>query len=462
MKKKFKIPHTFAILFYFLVLIMVMTWVVPAGSFERVMDEANDVETVVPGTFAFTGEQSPVNPLELFFCIQKGFVESASVIFLVIFAYFCVYTVTKTQSLHAAIGALLKKVGNNEHLLIPIFTVIFALAGSTYGEWDTIYGLIPIFVGVCIAIGYDAMVGLAVTGMAVGVGFASATTNPFTIGIAQSIAGIPLFSGLALRVVVFIVFVGTATWWTMRYAKKIRKNPDASYVKGIDMGSLKIDRSELDKAEFTGKRKFTMLFLFLTIAVIVFGSLKLGWYIDEMSGVFLCSGLLVSLFWRMKPNEIVENFMGAAREILMGAMIVGLSRSILVVLEEGNIIDTIIYALYVPLQHLPSWVSAEGMLLLQNIMNLFIPSGSGQAAAVMPLMTPLSDLTGVSRQVAVLAYQFGDGYSNLFWPTGGIIVMGTIARVPLNKWYKFFAPLFGMMLVLEVIFIFAAVMLGYQ
>lgn len=462
MKKKMKIPHTFALLFYFLIVIMVLTYIVPAGNFQRVVDEASGVETVVPGTFQFTGEQTPVNPFQLFVCIQKGFVESGSVIFLIIFAYFCVYTITKTKSLHAAIGALLKKVGGNDHLLIPIFTVIFALAGSTYGEWDTIYGLIPIFIGVCIAIGYDAMVGLAVTGMAVGVGFASATTNPFTLGVAQSISDIPMFSGIGLRILVFVVFVGIAVWWTMRYAAKIKKNPEASYMKGISMGSLQIDRSELDQAKFTGKRKFTMCILLATIVFIVFSSLKLGWYIDEMSAIFLFSGLIVSVLWKMKPDEIVDNFMSSAREILMGAFIVGLSRAILVVLQEGNIIDTIIYALYVPLQHLPSWVAAEGMLLLQNIMNLFIPSGSGQAAAVMPLMTPLADLTGLSRQVAVLAYQFGDGYSNLFWPTGGIVVMASIAKVPLNKWYKFFAPLFGMMLLLQVIFIFVAVMIGYQ
>lgn len=339
--------------------------------------------------------------------------------------------------------------------------IIFALAGSTYGEWDTIFGLIPIFVGIAIAVGYDAMVGLAMSGMAVAIGFASATTNPFTIGIAQTIAELPLFSGLLFRCLVFAVFLGVGIWWTMRYAKMVKEDPSKSYVLGIDMGSLEIDRSSLDELEFTGKRKLTLLLLFGTIIFIVYSTLELGWYLDEMSAVFLFSGVIISIFWRMSPDETLENLMTACREILIGALIVGMARAIMVVMREGNILDTVIYAMYQPLRSAPKWLAAEGMLVFQNIMNFFIPSGSGQAAAVMPIMIPLADLVGINRQVAVLAYQFGDGYSNLFWPVGGIAVMASIARVPLNKWYKFFLPLFGIMFILQAAFVALAVAINY-
>lgn len=247
----------------------------------------------------------------------------------------------------------------------------------------------------------------------------------------------------------------------MRYANMVKKDPSKSLVLGIDMGSMEIDRDSLANIEFTGKRKLTIALLFATIFFIVFSTLKLGWYLDEMSAVFLLSGVGISILWGMSPDEMLENLMTACREILIGVLVVGMSRAVMVVMREGNILDTIIYAMYQPLRHAPMWLAAEGMLVFQNIMNFFIPSGSGQATAVMPIMIPLADLVGINRQVAVLAYQFGDGYSNLFWPTCGIAVMASIARVPLNKWYRFFLPLFGIMLVLEMVFIALAMAINY-
>lgn len=206
--RKLKIPNAFIILFLLVALIAACTWIIPAGNFVRTQNAETGITMVEATSYARAEKQTPVSLFGLFLGIQKGFVESASIIFLIFFAYFCVFTINKTGSLHGAINALLKKLDGREKLLIPIFMVIFAFSGSTYGEWDTIFGLIPIFVGVAIAVGYDAMVGLAMSGMAVAIGFASATTNPFTIGIAQAIAELPLFSGLLLRSLVFVVFTG--------------------------------------------------------------------------------------------------------------------------------------------------------------------------------------------------------------------------------------------------------------
>lgn len=456
-----KIPNALVILFLMIAIIAVATWLIPAGNFVRSPNPDTGIVMVEPGSYARAEQDSPVGIFGTFLCIQKGFVETGSIIFLIFFAYFCVLTVTKTGTMHAAINALLKLLHGKESLLIPTFMIIFALAGSTYGEWDTIYGLIPIFVGLAVAVGYDAMVGLAMSGMAVAIGFASATTNPFTIGIAQAIAELPIFSGLLYRGAAFVVFTGVGIWWTMRYAAKVKKDPSQSLVAGVDLGSMVIDRSTLEQSEFTPKRKVTLALLFATIIFIVYSTLKLGWYLDEMSAIFLMSGVVISIYWKLTPDEIADNLVQACRELMLGALVTGLSRGVLVVMREGNILDTIIHAMYQPLQHLPTWLAAEGMLVFQNVMNFFIPSGSGQAAAVMPIMVPLADLVGISRQVAVLAYQFGDGYSNLFWPTGGIIIMTTIAHVPLNKWYRFFAPLFGIMLALQAIFVAVAVAINY-
>lgn len=459
--RKIKIPNAIVTLFIIIVVMTAVTWVVPGGNFERIQNPETGVTVVNAASFKYAENSAPVGLFGMFLCIQKGFVDSANIIFLIFFAYFCVYSVTKTGSMHAAINVMLRRLKGKESMVIVIFMLIFAIAGSTYGEWDTVYGLIPIFVGLAIAMGYDAMVGLAMTGMAVAIGFASATTNPFTIGIAQSIAELPIFSGLLLRIVVFAAFTSVGIWWTLRYAKRVKERPEESLVYGEDMGLLEIDRGTLEQYEFTRKRQFTILWLFATIIFIVFSTLKLGWYLNEMSAIFLCSGVLISIFWKMSPDEITDNLVFTCRDIIVGALVVGLSRGIMVVLSEGNILDTIIYAMYQPLQHMPKWLAAEGMLVFQNIMNLFIPSGSGQATAVMPIMIPLADLVGLNRQIAILAYQFGDGYSNLFWPVGGILVMAAIAHVPINKWYKFFVPLFGIMLVMQAAFIALAVAIDY-
>ena len=459
-KRGFELPHTFVILFIIIIAVSILTYIIPAGQFDRVTNPSTGMECVDANSYHRV-EQAPVGFFEIFLSIQKGFVDAGSIIFLIFFAYFCIFTVVKTGALHGAINKLMTKVNGREKIIIPLFMIIFGLAGSTYGEMDTVYGLIPIFVGLAIALGYDAMVGLAMTGMAVAIGFASATTNPFTIGIAQSIAGLPIFSGLLFRWVVFIIFMGVGIWWTLRYSKKVKSDYNNSYVKDIDFGTLELDKGELKNADYTIKHRIILIMLFVTIGFIVFGSLKLSWYIDEMSAMFLLSGIIISIFWGFKPNQIADNFIQACSEMVIGAMVVGLSRTILIILQNSQIIDTIIYSLYLPLRNMPKWLAAEGMLIFQNILNLFIPSGSGQATAVMPIMIPLADMLGINRQVAVLAYQFGDGYSNLFWPNGCIAIMASIAKVPLGKWYKFFLPLFGIMFILESALLLIAMFIGY-
>ncbi|HNT53215.1 MAG TPA: AbgT family transporter [Anaerolineaceae bacterium] len=460
-KKKFKLemPSSFVIMFMIILLIAVLTYVIPAGQFDRVEDPTTGVIRVDPGSY-HPVERNPTTLLGFFLSIQKGFVSAGSVFFLILFAYFWVYSILKTGAFHGMVNRLLAKTNGKERFIIPLFMIIFGLAGSTYGEWDTIYGLIPIFVGLSIAMGYDAMVGLAMTGLAVALGFASSTTNPFTIGIAQSIAELPLFSGIGLRWIIFVVYMGLGIWWTMRYAQKVKNHPDASLVKGLDFGSMKFDREELTKAPFTWKHSAMLISIFVTIAVIVYGTLKLGWYLDEMSAIFLLSGLVISIFWGYPPNKIGENFAIACAEMVAAAAMVGLARTCVVLLQDANIIDSIIYGLYQPLQNLPAWAAAQGMLFVQNIVSFFILSGSGMAYAVMPIMVPLADLLEINRQVAVLAYQFGDGFTNLLWPMG-CAVFCSVAKIPMSKWYKFFLPLFGIIYILEMIFIAIAMLINY-
>lgn len=460
-KKEFRFPSSAIILFMLVVLVMILTWVVPAGQFDKVMNEQIGAEVVDPGSF-HSVEQSPVNPFKMFVAIAQGYIDGSPIIFLIIFGYFWVYSVMQTGAFGAMINKLLNSRMRDSRLFIPAVMLVFALAGSTYGEFETVYGLIPIFIGLAIALGYDAIVGFCISGMAVAIGFASATTNPFTIGIAQNYSNLPMFSGLLYRWLIFAVFVSLGIVWVMRYAAKVKRDPSKSLVKGLDFSTFDLVNADLgkDTETFTTKHKVLMLGMVVTVGVIVFGSLKLNWYLNEMTGVFMISGIISCLIAGNGPEKIVENVFHAFKEMVIAIVVIGLSRAVLVILSDGQIVDSIIYHMYNAMSGLPKWAMAEMMLIMQNVLNFFIPGGAGQAIATMPIMAPVADLAGINRQVAVLAFQFGDGFSNLLWPTGCAVMCG-IAKIPLDRWYKFFLPLFGIIFVLESVFMIGAILIGY-
>ena len=459
-KKKIKFPSSVVMLFIIICFVVVATWVVPAGQFDMTTNPDSGMEMVDAGSFHFE-KQNPVNPFRLFVSIQEGFINGAQIIFLILFGYFWVYSILQTGAFTAMIKKILGSRLKDSKLFIPVVMTVFALAGSTYGEFETVYGLVPIFVALAIALGYDALVGMCMCGMAVAVGFASATTNPFTIGIAQSFAELPLFSGLRLRWIVFFVFVAITVAWVMIYANRVKKDPSKSLVADGDYSAFKLDLDNEEAQEFTATHKILMLGMVVTIGLIVFGSLQLNWYINEMSGMFLISGLVSSIIARKGPEQIAQNLITSCSEMTVAMIVVGMSRTILVIMENGVIIHSIIYYMNQLMQGLPAWATSEMMLIVQNSLNFFIPSGSGQAAAIMPIMIPLADLASVNRQVAVLAYQFGDGFSNLLWPTGACAILCGIAKIPMGKWYKFFLPCFAIIFVVQSAFMIIATAIGY-
>lgn len=458
-KKKREFPNTTVIIFMFIVLVTILTYVVPAGKFGTRIDETTGNEMVDADSFERV-EQTPVGPFKLFISIVEGFIDGGQVIFLILFGYFWVFSIVGSGAFSAAINRLLGSRVKDSKFLIPIVMIVFAIAGSTYGEMDTVYGLIPIFIGLSLALGYDAIVGMCMTTMATAVGFAAATTNPFTIGIAQPLAGLPAYSGLAYRIIILIVFISVAIFYTMRYASKVKKDPTKSVLYGDDYSAFNfVDKG--GNEEFTTKHKVLIFSMLITVGVIVFGSLKLDWYLNEMSAVFLISGVIIQIIDRKSLNQIGQSLGTALAEMANAMIVIGMSRAILVVLQEGNIIDSVIYALHLPMKNAPASIVGILMLIAQNILNFFIPSGSGQAMAIMPIMTPLADLSGLNRQIAVLAFQFGDGFSNLVIPNGVCAIMCGIAKVPLNKWYRFFLKLFGIMFILEALFIIIAVAINF-
>ncbi len=458
-KKRFKMPHTYVIIFAIVVLAAVMANVIPAGEYDRIVDAAGNT-VVVADSFHWV-EKVGCGFFDMFVAIQEGFIDGGQIMFFIIFAYAFVYMLIKNGTFDAVIGALLRTVGDRIALFIPVCMLVFGILGSTMGLFEETYGLIPIFVSIGVALGYDAIVGSSIVYLGVAVGFAAATINPFTIGVAQQVSGVPLFSGIEYRIFCFVIFMGVAMIYVWRYAQKVKKNPEKSILYGEKLDLIEVgSREELMSKSFTTVQKISCVLFVFTIGMLMFGTLKLGWYINEIAALFIIMMIVVGLVSGFSPDQIAIYFIESAKDMMFGALIVGLSRAIPVILENAKIIDTIVYYLVSLLTNFHGYLSALGMLFVQNIINFFIPSGGGQALVTMPILAPVAEMVGLSRQIAVLAFQFGDGFSNIFWPTSVFMMCG-IMRIPVDKWYKFVTPLFGLLFICEIVLLMGAVMIGY-
>jgi uncharacterized ion transporter superfamily protein YfcC len=412
-----------------------------------------------PDSFHYT-ERHPIGFFQFFICVFEGLKAVSDIIFFTFVCYSYVYLVSSTGAINGFTNSLLAKTKGKEILVLPIFIIFFGVCGSTFGMIESTYGLIPIFVGIATAMGYDALVGISIVGLAAATGFASATTNPFTIGVAQSIAGLPLFSGIEYRIIVFLVFQLAVIIYVMRYAAKIKKDPTKSVLYGLNIENEEAAAGVAGQ-EFTTQHKILLLGFLFAVIMLILGGVKWGWGISKMAAMFLIMLLASGAVARYSPSKIAETVVTACSKMVFGALVIGVARGILMIMNEGGIVDSVIYGLAKSLSGMPVALTSQLMLALQNMINLFIPSGSGQAAATIPILAPLSDIIGINRQIIVLIFQFGDGYSNLIWPTASGMIMCAVAKVPFEKWLKFFMPLYVVFYILQMIFVQAALMIGY-
>lgn len=457
--KNLKMPHSYVIVFIIVIIAAIMANIIPAGEYDRVLNEAGR-SVVLPDSFHFV-DKIGCNFFDMFIAIQEGFINASQIIFFIIFAYSFVYMLIKNGTFDAVIGAMLRAVGDKISLIIPAFVFTFGILGSTMGMAEETYGLIPVFIALAVALGYDAIVGASIVYVAVSVGFSAATINPFTIGVAQGVAGVELYSGLLYRIVCFVVFEAVTFIYIWRYAKKVKADPTKSILHGTKIEVLEVgSKDELMAKPFTTTHKISAALFVATIAMLVYGTIGLGWYINEIAALFIIMYLVVGIVSKFSPDQIANFFVEAAKDMMFGALVIGLSRAIPVIFENAKIIDTIVYSLVSVLTNFSGMVSAMGMLVVQNIFNFFITSGGGLALVTMPILAPMSELLGLSRQIAILAYQFGDGFSNIFWPTSVFMMCG-IMRIPVDKWYKYITPLFGLLFLCEIVLLFIAVLIGY-
>lgn len=445
-KKGIQLPHIYVLLFSVIIVCTILTWVLPAGEFDRVMNEATGRTVAVAGTF-HTVEQSPVGIFQMFQAIYNGMCDAGSVTFFVFVSFASINIIIASGAFNGLVAGLLKVFkGKARVAIIPIFMFIVGIASSTIGLFEEWFPFVPVFAGIAMAMGFDAVVGMAIVAFGAATGYSGAMMNPFTVGIAQGIAEVAPMSGTGYRFLCHMALLVVGSALTIRYALKVQADPSKSLVYG-ETGHITMSENDVQNAPFGIREKLVLLILLGGIIAVVYGCKVYGWYFAELSAVFVIMGVLSALVMGWGPNKIGELYSKGFTDIAMACMMIGLARGILMVLQAGNIIDTVVYYFSLPLAAFPSWFCGVAMLVMQTLLNFFIPSGSGQAAASMPIMAPLADLLGVSRDTAVLAFQFGDGLSNVLWPTAYPAILAGLAGIKVEKWWKFAIPV-GLVLVL--------------
>lgn len=441
-------PHPLTLLTACILAAALGSYLLPAGQYERRADPVTGREVVVAGTYHHV-DSRPVGPFEALVAIPKGLAAAGSVIFLVFLVGGAFTVVDETGALRQAVGWLVRRLENRETLVIPIVSVAFAIGGALENMSEEIIALVPVLLLVTRRLGFDALTAVAISIGAAGVGAAFSPINPFQVQIAQKLAGVPLLSGFAFRSCVLAIALAGWIAGTWRHAIRTR-------VVSEETGEASRTTIVLDP-----RRAIVLLLVIATFVVFVYGVMELGWDFDQMSALFFAMGVAAGLIGGLGTAGTAHAFVTGFGSMAYAAMIIGFARAIFVVLDQGLIIDTIVNALVTPLQSLPVTLSALGMLIVQATIHGPVPSVSGQAVLTMPVLIPMSDLIGLSRQVVILAYQYGAGMTELLTPTNGALMAVTAAAgVKYGDWLRFAVPLFAALLGLGAVAIVVAIAIG--
>lgn len=459
MKKKFKMPSAFTILFAIIIVVAVLTHIIPAGNYDYTPEK-----TPIPGTY-HTVDPTPQGLAEVIMSPIKGFQDAIDVALFVIIIGGFLGVVMKTGAIDAGIARVVHNLKSREKWMIPILMCLFGLGGTSYGMAEETIAFYPLIIPVFIAAGYDSITGVAVIMLGAGAGVLGSTVNPFATGIASGFAGVSLGQGIGLRVLILIACESVAILYVMRYAKKVKKDPSKSIVYDQYEENKKhflVQEDENTFPQLTKKRKyilalFSATFIFMIYSVIPFEDIglslpTLGWWFGELAALFMVSSIVIGLIGGMKEDELVDSFVDGARDLLGVALIIGLSRGITVVMNAGNMTDTVLSLGEHTLSGLGSMTFTILTYLFYIPMSFLIPSTSGLATLSMPIMAPLGDFAGVSRDVVITAYQSASGIINLITPTSAVVMGGlAIGRVSYDKWLKFAWKLVAILMIVVMV-----------
>jgi uncharacterized ion transporter superfamily protein YfcC len=514
MLKNKKIPHTYVIIFYIIILSAVMTWIIPGGEYVETIVEKDGIEKT---ELTFKYVDSHAQTWQVFAALFKGFVKQSGIIVFILMIGGAFWIMNHSRAIDVGIfsflkftkrlerNVFLKKIGVDNFVMVLIM-LMFSAFGAIFGMCEETIAFIIILVPLAISMGYDSITGVCLAFVAAGLGFAGAILNPFTIGIAQGIAELPLFSGIEYRFFCWVVINLIGIIFILRYAHKVKRNPKASPVYEEDeywrkkgnqdiesivyktpisgwitygiiltvliifsilfpMTEMKVGNSSTSlpmipisvvlfaiTGIFTLRKSvhfFVLSLLLFTIYFLIVGVMGYSWYIMKIATLFFAMGVFSGIAMNYSPNKITDLFLSGVKDILSAAVIVGLAGGIIVILEDGKVIDTILYGLSKSMNEMGNIASIGIMYVIQTIINIVIPSGSAKAALTMPIMAPFSDLIGISRQSTVMAFQFGDGFTNMITPTSGVLiaVLG-VARIPYEKWVKWILPFMIVLMIL--------------
>lgn len=458
--KQIKAINPMLILVIFLAIAAIATYIVPAGSFDRVANSATGYSMVNPGSYHSVA-QNPISIFGFFMAVPKGLTDSGGLIFFILIVGGALQVIQATGAIDIGLKNLIKKFAGKENLLLIAILIAFGLLSAFAATSEEFLAFMPLIYMVCLGLGFDSMVAAFLVLGSSSIGYCSGMTNAYTVGVAQTIAQLPMFSGIGYRAVVFVVFEAVSIVWLCIYAGKIRKTPAKSLMFDIDSQY----RTPLDLSNIppmTMRHKLVLLTFVIGIAVMIWGILVKGFYLTEMGGVFMIMTVVSGLVGGLDGNQICNEFVEGTKSLLWVGLVMGLCKGVTNILTDANIIDTLINVMAGLLHGVPHTIAACAMFAVQDIINFFIPSGSGQAAVTMPLMTPLGDLLGIHRQVNVLAFQFGDSLSNMVTPAGAKLMAGiAMCHIPYRRWLKFFLPCFGLWWLTSFVLLVVATLINY-
>lgn len=456
---KWGIPDAYVILFGILALMAVLTYLIPAGEFSR--EEIEGITMVVPDSYQQIAS-SPASLLDIFLAIQEGMISSAPLIFLVLIIGGSFAVIESTGAIDAMILKTIEKTKNKELLLITVVSILFSIFGALGIIVNAVIAFIPIGIILARSMKMDAIVGVSIIYLGAYAGFNTAFLDPLTTGTAQQIAQLPLFSGIGYRIVIYITILITTIAYIAYYANKIKNDPAKSVLGNTPFPKIE-EKNQLNKqVVLTGVHKLVLFWLVIGIGIYVFGVFQYNWSLNEMAAIFLIIAVGTAIIAKISPNKLIVEFFKGAKGLVYGAMIIGMARSIVVVLEDGKILDTIVQGMANLMTPFTSVMGALVMFIANLLFNILVSSGSGQAVIVMPIMTPLADIMEIPRQVAVQAYKMGDGFTNVITPTSGILMANlAIAGVSWIKWIRFIFPLLMIWIILGSIFLVIGVWMNW-
>ncbi len=433
--RKIKVPNTYVIIACILVVCAMLTWFVPGGQYVKGEDGSLNYEQVeaVPQTW------------QVLPAIYHGFVKQAGIIIFILVVGGAFWLLNATGAVTAGIGRFIARVGKRDKLVLAAITVLFSLAGAVFGMSEETIPFVGIVVPLAVSMGYDAFMGMLIVYVASNIGFSSAFLNPFTVGIAQGMADLPLFSGMGYRIFCWALLTALLTVFVVVYAHKTRKAPTEAVA--------------VEDTPLTHRQGWILGVLLLTVILLIVGVTCWDWYLPEITGLFLGMGIVCGIIAGFNANRIAEELLAGAKDILSAALVVGFASGIIVLLQDGKVVDSILHSMQEGLDGAGRAGSLTAMYGIQALINFVIPSATAKAAITIPIMAPFSDMVGVSRQAMVLAFQFGDGFTNMLTPTSGVLIAAlAMARIPYTKWVKWIWKMVVVLLVLGLLLLLPTVL----